>query len=144
MDTVTSAVKKLSLELCPKCKGGKTQQRWTAKMGYNELCSACGGSGGLVPGLRKPCPGQRKRGRVFPCGYHPDSGKTDFICPTCKGDKEVLVPEAEQMGVLVRYRPEIQIELDRLSNGEWMANGFIDTTPEEAWAAALLQVLEVE
>lgn len=112
-------------------------------------CPTCGGTGALVPGLRRECHGNDLRdapayhGKRYEYASGEDCG--------CQGRGWVLIPVAEVMGVLVRValtlpRPLIEIwpNLIKIIQGNLccgLAN--IIDTPEEALASALCQVYSI-
>ncbi len=96
----------------------------------NQLCSTCGGTGALVPGLRIAC------------------GCRTVMYFDCHCEKRywMLIPQAEQMGVLVRAAKNTQLDWTGV---DWMAfvpraprNEIIADTPEEALAQAILLTLK--
>ena len=149
---MTSAVEALSLERCPECGGGMTAIQDRVKN-----CLTCGGTGARVPGLRKPCDTYVVDGVEF----HSDC--TEYAhecCSNCQGTKQVLIPSAEVMGVLVRYGPgAVHVEL-RWNGERWTVRrvvilphddprGYLSfdsvgDTPEEALAAAISKALGAE
>ncbi len=134
---MTSAIERLAAAPCLDTKWVKEGETNHRSPYY---CPTCAGSGALVP-LRREC--------------------SHYLChdKTCQARGWGLVPEAEQMGVLVRafVNGKFIHLLGETVAGYWAVNidlydeyghsiptDFVADTPEEALAAALCQALGVE
>lgn len=108
---MTSWVQKLAETVCPACQGLCPSCTPELALDEDGNCATCHGTGALAPGLRREClcismpmigPGPtwarceecfNEHGKVK--GQHSNN------CRVCQGSGWTLIPEAEQMGVLV-------------------------------------------
>ncbi len=84
---MTSYVQILAEAKCPECDGNGIK----AYSDFGGDCPTCNGTGALVLGLRREC--------TVKWGT-PEQGTHQDYCTYCQGRGWVLIPEAEQMGVL--------------------------------------------
>lgn len=170
---MTSAVEKLASALCLKCEGlvrcaPEDMDPKEANI-QNIACLTCGGSGALVPGLRREC----SRCKKHPGFFMVESwvGGRKWGCRACGGSEKLwtedgdgvqgsgkeMIPSGEVMGVLVRVAPAQIIMMGEGNHHQWLAEiqyAWSDKsewqfdaeadTPEEALAQAIRQALEVE
>lgn len=141
-------VQKLASAKCPECEGLCPSCTPGLEVNTDDACSACDGVGVLVPGLRRACsnkwcgkPDKRKKGPISPLEG----------CMSCQGRGWILIQEAEQMGVLVRFaltlpRALIEIWPDcvHLLLGNIGSTAPFASVPEEALARAIYQAQGVE
>ena len=109
----------------------------------------CNGTGALVPGLRRECNQNLSVGLHGHCPVCPSgscNGQLVSAERAVEGRDWVLIPQAEQMGVLVRI-PGLRCSIWEVETG-WCANvnygagqGLNANTPEDALAEAYLATL---
>ncbi len=113
------SVMTLAERVCPECQGDGQHQSMGPHDIRVEECVSCNGTGALVPGLRHRCHNFNSRyrwcdGEIIDgrcsCGAHYKRRHKKLYddhadCP-CLGREWVLIPQAEQMGVLIRVREQ--------------------------------------
>ncbi len=124
----------LAERVCPDCSAGFHSNPFGGVGGGP--CPTCNGTGALVPGLRKGCSGK----------WFADHLKNKYP-PCCQGRGWVLIPQAEQMGVLLAL---IKVNtVYRVNHHNWgfritpdiTYQAVMDDRPNEALAEVILVAL---